>query len=244
MKTILLIITMTISLVYGNQISIVSSDGYKLFGELKFPKIKKKNYPIAMFFHQFGSDHTSWNHIAKALRKEGFATLSVDLRGHGKSIKKSGKNLKVSFSASSPKAIKNSFSISSKKVNFSKIPEDMSAWIDKISNNKKINPDEMVALGSSFGASNLIEIIEDYEFKKVVLISIGHISKDGTQILQTSSSKFLTITSKNDILEAQKRSYIVLDNAISAKMIMLQGSNHGTSLLNNIEPMVIKFITD
>jgi len=59
-------------------------DGFVLRGEFRKPR-KKGRAPAALLVHDTLRDRSDYTKIAENLNKRGFAVLSFDLRGHGKS---------------------------------------------------------------------------------------------------------------------------------------------------------------
>jgi alpha-beta hydrolase superfamily lysophospholipase len=94
MKQFLLILLFASSL-FSAELTLTTADGFKLYGWLDKPATVTKPMPIILFAHQFGADHSTWDTLAKKFNAKGYATLSVDLRGHGKSIMQNNKENKV-----------------------------------------------------------------------------------------------------------------------------------------------------
>lgn len=67
-------------------ISFRTVDGVLLKGAF-YPSSKGANSPVVMFLHKLGSNSSTgdWNGLAARLQAKGFAVLSFDFRGHGKS---------------------------------------------------------------------------------------------------------------------------------------------------------------
>lgn len=65
----------------------INCDGVRLHSKLEFPQEEKKNYPLVIVVHGL-TGHMEEPHIAglsQALNENGFATLRVELYGHGMS---------------------------------------------------------------------------------------------------------------------------------------------------------------
>ena len=62
-----------------------TSDGFIIKGEFWTPR-KKGRAPAALLLHDTLRDKADHEKIATNLNKRGFAVLSIDLRGHGKSV--------------------------------------------------------------------------------------------------------------------------------------------------------------
>jgi len=74
-------------LLYNNDINtdnmyIKSFDGIKIWYE-----IKTKNKPSLVFIHGWANDWTTWKKEIAFFKRKGYSTITLDLRGHGKSEK-------------------------------------------------------------------------------------------------------------------------------------------------------------
>jgi pimeloyl-ACP methyl ester carboxylesterase len=58
--------------------------------------------PTVILLHMLGKDRSTWSNFASTLsQKEGYAVLSIDLRGHGESVKQNNGNA-LSFQSFTP----------------------------------------------------------------------------------------------------------------------------------------------
>ena len=227
----------------AKEISIKSKDGFILKGWINFPKIKKEKYPLALIAHQFGSNHTKWIEFAKDLRKRGFATLNVDLRGHGKSIMQNGKkNQIVKFKNLSE--LRSSIKKSVKKVNFKNISSDLSAWIDFIGTHyKDIDTDKLAFFGASLGGGALIGIMFDYEPKIAVLFSPGSTEEiEAEDSIGDMALPVMFVSSNKDF--ALLRTIKYTKEAVMPTTLILPGSGHGEALLKASEKYVDTFLDE
>lgn len=241
MKLLLAIFFISISL-FSKELIIKSEDNFKLYGWLEYPSTKSENYPIAFFAHQFGSDHSIWNDLAKSLRDKGYATLNVDLRGHGKSILQDGKENKI-INDTSMDHIGEAIKKSREKVKFENIPSDLGLWLDYISEDEKIDMERLVLFGSSLGGGAILPLAIDYEPKAIISISPG--GGDINTIkesISVSDSSILFIAGKNDPLGAQKRALNYTDIAMRGTNLTISSSGHGTVLLPFINDYIHLFL--
>lgn len=61
-------------------VHIKTADGWTLLGLYAAPK---KGMPVAVLVHGVAAGKEEWGGFAEALRRHGFGTLAIDLRGHG-----------------------------------------------------------------------------------------------------------------------------------------------------------------
>ncbi len=245
MKKLLLILALAASL-FSTELTITSEDGFELHGWLDKPVLANKSVPIVLFAHQFGADHSTWNALAKEFNNKGYATLSVDLRGHGKSILQNNKENKVINDARMDH-IKEALVQSDKKIGFEKIPSDLMAWLEHISEDKTIDMKKLYLFGSSLGAGSIIPLLGEYETKGLVAISAGKpeaLAEDIDMVLATSMTKILFIASKNDPLGATNRTIEYEKKSILGTSLIIYGNGHGTVLLPEVKPYIFAFISN
>ncbi len=241
MKIFLSIILVTISL-FSKELNIQSEDNFTLYGWLKYPSTKSETYPIVLFAHQFGSDHTIWDELSANLRSKGYATLNVDLRGHGKSIVQNNKENKI-INNTSMDHIGEAIKQSRKKIKFENIPSDLILWLDHISENENIDMEKLILIGSSLGGGAILPLAIDYEPKVIISISPGggdiEAIKDSISV---ANSPILFISGKNDPLKAQERAKIYTDQAMRGTNLTISSSGHGTVLLPFVNDYINLFL--
>lgn len=243
MKHLALFLLVTLS-TFATELTITTQDGFKLYGWLEKPQNSIKAVPLILFVHQFGSEHSSWNDLAKKFNNKGYATLAVDLRGHGKSIYQNDKENKV-LSTSKLSELKMAVIESDKKVGFAKIPQDLIKWLGLVGEDKSLDMDKLYFFGSSLGGGALVPLLNDYEAKALVTLSTGAITslKEDTEIaLSTSMTKELFIAAKNDPLGAQERSLAYVQRSNLGMAIIVSGEGHGTVLLPQVEDYIFTFM--
>src|ERR687897_586660 len=72
----------------GQTVTFITDDGVSIVGTYYAPSSGlKDSTPTIILLHMLGKDRSTWNTFASALSHKGYAVLSIDLRGHGESIK-------------------------------------------------------------------------------------------------------------------------------------------------------------
>lgn len=243
MKLFLLILFLSTA-VFSTELTLTTEDGFKLHGWLNKPNSTTQAVPIILFAHQFGADHLSWEKLVKEFNAQGYATLNVDLRGHGQSIFQNNKENKV-ITDIRLDHIKEALVQSDKKVGFKNIPTDLIAWLDFISEDDSIDIDKLYLFGSSLGAGAIIPILNDYEAIGIVALSCGRLKSLGEETdmaLSMSMTKELFIAAKNDPLKVAKRSIEYSKKSILGTVIIVPGDVHGTALLPQVEDYIFSFM--
>jgi alpha-beta hydrolase superfamily lysophospholipase len=88
----------------GQKVSFLTDDGVLIVGTYYPPAAsnKKTTTDAIILLHMLGRDRSDWNSFASTLSNgtNGFAALSIDLRGHGESVNQHGKA--ISFQSFTP----------------------------------------------------------------------------------------------------------------------------------------------
>lgn len=238
------LICLLIATFWAKEAVITSDDGFQLYGWLETPKQTSEGYPVALFAHQFAADHTIWNDLAKEMRALGYATLLVDLRGHGRSILQKGKENRVVDDVQLDH-IEEAFKQSNQRVGFDKIPDDLALWIDYLGKQKQIDMGQLVLFGSSLGGGAIIPLMVEYE--PIALISISPGGGDEEAIntsLSYAETQTLFIAGKNDPLGAQNRALEYATKALRGTYLMISSDGHGTVLLPRVQSYIFQFLQE
>ncbi len=241
MKKIFLLICLFAIFGVSKELSIKSKDGFVLKAWLKYPKVKENKYSLAVIAHQFGSSHLKWKEFARELRKRGFVTLNLDLRGHGKSVYQNEKlNQVVRFKSFNN--LKSAIAKSSKYVGFKHISQDIIAWIGYIEDKyKNIDTDDLAFFGASLGGGALIGVMFDYEPKIGVFFSPGSVKEaGGEESISDVTTPIMFVSSSKDF--ALKKTIKYMKEANIPTMLILPGSGHGEALLKNSKNYVNDFL--
>jgi len=241
MKKFLLSLVLIIPL-FATELTLTTEDGFELHGWLEKPQNATKPAPIVLLAHQFGADHTSWDLLTKSLHEKGMATLSVDLRGHGKSIMQNGSENKVKIPQNTSE-VRTAFDASAQKVGFSNIPQDLIAWLEKVEEDKSLDMQNLYLIGASLGGASLIPVMNDYDAKALITLSAGRSTgSDSDMALSSSMTKTYFIAAKNDPLGASVNALEYGKKSIAGTTLILSGDGHGTVLLPKVEKYIFLFI--
>ncbi|MBR1616894.1 alpha/beta fold hydrolase, partial [bacterium] len=119
-------------------------------GDLYVANPKTKN-PLVVLLHSFSMTSRVWANLAQDLRKDGYNVLTMDLRGHGRSVY--NENLKL----------KSRYKFSNKQ--WQKLPKDVVESINYVkSHYPAINCDDIIIVGADIGGS--AGILAGLELKK------------------------------------------------------------------------------
>jgi pimeloyl-ACP methyl ester carboxylesterase len=145
-------------------VNFLTDDGVSIIGSYYSPlnaSSSSTTTPTIILLHMLGKDRSTWNAFASTLsQKEGYAVLSIDLRGHGESVKQNNGNT-ISFQSFTPE-------------DYNKMVLDVKAAKQFLITNKHANPNNISIVGASIGANVAINYAAvDPTIKSVVLFSPG-----------------------------------------------------------------------
>lgn len=239
---VIIFLFLTCMSLFAKEITITSEDGFVMHGWLDYPAQKKAHYPIVFFAHQFGADHTIWKEMAGEFNQKGYATLMVDLRGHGKSIMKNGTTVKINADTRMD-YIASAIEESKKNVGFEKITGDLSQWLSKLSSEKEIDMHKLILVGSSLGAGAIIPLMVEAEPIALIALSPGGGDEEAIKTsLMYSETPSLFIAGKDDPLGAQERAIAYTKEALRGSLVLISSDGHGAVLLPRVKPYIDGFL--
>lgn len=247
----MILIMLFIGVSMAEEIEIKTNDGFVLKGFLEYPTVKKEEYPVIIFVHQFGTTHRIWADFAKECRDKQYATLLIDLRGHGLSTYQNGKENKIIFPKNEDFSLIDliaSFKKSAVKVNFRKIPDDISLWIDYLLENEKIDPENIYLVGASLGAISIIPVVLSQDIKAIVSISPGPPAIMGEEKVKLALTSYenpiLFIASNEDPIGSGKIILRLLKESMNGQVILVKGKGHGVVLFDKVKGYIFTFLEE
>lgn len=253
MKRIILILTLFLVLINGivfaaqkttkQELTVPATDGFSIKAVLEYPKIKgQKEYSTVVLLHSLGYSSQWWETLPDDLLNQGYAVLSIDLRGHGKSVYNS-KLVRTSWKSMTNAA-------------FAKYPDDVVKVIEyvKKENSKKIFFNNWAIVGADIGASSAILAADKigYKPKTIVLlspvvetrglyipVSLAHL--DNVDIFSISGTADLGSAEAEDYLKKFAQAAFVTYKSEARSMGMLMLKND-TSLAKIITAWVSEYL--
>ena len=217
--------------VIKKEYKVPAKDGFMIQATLTYPKIKTQHeFKTIVFLHSLGYNSEWWGDLPQRLSDKGFAILTIDLRGHGKSVY--SKSLaKVSWKSMTNKA-------------YAKCPDDVIAVIDYIKDDlpKKRFFDDWAIVGADFGANVGIIAADrmDTKPKTIIILSPTVIARGlyvPVSIAQLDNVDFLSITSKDDAFSKDAEKYIRKFSQGGFVSYESQSNTTGVLMLKNDEEL-------
>ncbi|OGY67883.1 MAG: hypothetical protein A3H63_01910 [Candidatus Harrisonbacteria bacterium RIFCSPLOWO2_02_FULL_45_10c] len=185
--------------------------------------------------HMMPATKESWQNFADTMRQQGYESLAIDLRGHGKSA--GGPNGYAQFSDAEHQA-----SI-----------HDLEAGWDFLKSRGAV-PEKTAFVGASIGANLSLQAAVAIPVKNIILLSPG-LNYRGILTLPLAkqlknSQSLLVATSKDDDANAvEARQLFDRASALNKHLVIFDNGGHGTNLLNHPEEYdlvrtIQKFLND
>jgi pimeloyl-ACP methyl ester carboxylesterase len=215
-------------------VNFLTDDGVSIIGSYYSPLNVVNNAsstatattPTIILLHMLGKDRSTWNTFASTLsQKEGYAVLSIDLRGHGESVKQNDGNT-ISFQSFTPD-------------DYNKMVLDVKAAKQFLITTKNSNPNYISIVGASIGANIAINYAAlDPTIKSVVLLSpgINYRGVSTEQAITKYKNNSIYIAATEGDSEAADSSKILCEkiNCDGNLKIYSGGSNsHGTNMFSD-----------
>ncbi len=218
-------------------LSVTAKDGFSLKAVLTYPKEKgRKEYKTVLLLHSHGTNSLWWENLPDKLLENGYAVLTIDLRGHGLSVYNSALK-KVSW-----KSLKNSA--------YQKYPNDVVQVINYI---REEFPrmkffDEWAIVGSDIGASAGVIAADKLDFKPQTIVLLSPVVQTRglyipVSVAQLSDVDFLSVASVDDTASVEAQNYLKKFAQKEFSTYISQSKSSGMVLLKN-DPEIIPFILE
>ena len=173
------------------EIEYETADKFLISATLTYPKEKGKIYPVIILLHSIGMSSKDWGTLPQQFNEAGFAVLSVDLRGHGKSV----------YNINLDKKYWQHMSLKA----FAKYPKDVAGLMEYVQQqHKNVSFANYAIVGADIGANTAVLAAQKMKIKPfaLVLISPQTSFKDlyiPVALADLISTDVLFIYSKKDI---------------------------------------------
>jgi pimeloyl-ACP methyl ester carboxylesterase len=210
----------------GQKVSFLTDDGVLIAGTYYSPSLSHQMAPTnaIILLHMLGRDRNDWNTFASELsnRSNGFAVLSIDLRGHGESINQNGKT--ISFQSFTPD-------------DFNKMVLDVKAAKQFLVTQKSINPTNIAIVGASIGANvGLKYAASDPSIKAVVLLSPGLNYKGVTtsdSIRKYANPVYIATAGRDPIAGSDPQTLCSMIHCDNHLKVYQNSNSHGTDMFSD-----------
>jgi len=208
--------------VFKREIKYFSVDSVLVVGTL-YPPSKKISQTVVLL-HMLSRNRVDWEPFATKLWKKGYGILSIDLRGHGESVKMGDEVL--------------DFRKFSKEM-YQNMVLDVKAAVEFLKEEKRIDTENIVIMGASIGGNVALNYAAtDERVKGVVLLSAGldyRGVKTEEAMREYGERPVLIVTSEEDkyAYQSAKKLYEIAKGTKELKIY--KNAGHGTRIFDKEE---------
>jgi pimeloyl-ACP methyl ester carboxylesterase len=223
----------------GQKVSFLTDDGVLIVGTYYTPASPSSHQTTTtlavILLHMLGHNRNDWNTFASTLSNSsnGYAVLSIDLRGHGESINQNGST--ISFQSFTP-------------ADFNKMVLDVKAAKHFLVTQKNIGPNNIAIVGASIGANVALKYAaSDPSIRAIVLLSpglnyMGVTTSDS--IRKYSNPIYIAAGGKDLIAGSDPQTLCGMINCGNHLKVYQDSNSHGTDMLSDqsLNPPLSKLI--
>ena len=214
--------------IMGNQVSMKTEDGFEIIGS--FYKYNSEHGVILL--HMLKRNSNDLNAFADELQIEVYNVLSIDSRGHGQSLKKSGRTAEWQMFSDK---------------DFNDMILDVKAAKEFLEGK---GVEKISIIGASIGANTAINYAEeDMEIKTVILLSPG-LDYRGVKVEDTvkdyENRPILIVASEDDEYSATSSRHLI-ELAVGKKELkMYADAGHGTKMFSksDLDDFIISWLKE
>lgn len=210
-----------------------TSDGVRIVGN--FYEAANPESAV-LFLHMMPATKESWDHVALSLAEKRIASLAIDLRGHGESVRKG--NILLDYKQ-----------FSDKEHQGSKL--DGEAALTLLQEKTDLPLSRIALVGASIGANLALQTLADHpDIKKGVALSPGlnyrGIQPKSMVARLAFDQEILYVTSQDDEGNADMTQELYDATSSRKELKKFVSAGHGTTMLEreaNAETFIIEFLS-
>lgn len=205
-------------------------EGWHIKADLLQPTVKNNvKLPIVLMFNKAGGDRKVYHAFARKLLDKGFASLRVDLRGHGESINKDTFDWKV-------------------RKNFELLEgtyKDIAAITDWAQGDRKYSG--IAIIGASYSGEHMMKAAEESGWADAyIALAPGSFSQESMDKIDPSRKPFYFLRAETELPFFDGIFAGITEKSKTAKIKVLPGDKHASDLLignEELEDDLIEWLT-
>jgi dienelactone hydrolase len=218
------------ALAAGKRSQFVTEDGVKIVGSVWMPEGGKA--PAVILLHMWRRDRTDWNDFAETLLKNGYAVVSIDLRGHGESVNTDdGKTLNYKEFADE---------------DCRDMVKDVVPVLRYLRDDRRVDSTKIAIIGASIGANMALRAAAaDPGIAAVVLLSPGKTYRGvtaETAMIDYGKRPVLIAASEEDKYAATSSQRLKELAQGDSRLLIYKGVGHGTQMLDTEADIVEQIV--
>ncbi len=218
-------------------VSFQTTDGWTIYGTLHLPddlSATDRKVPGVVMLHSPGYDRSTYGPLARSLGDRGLASLRIDWRGSGESLKKG--NLELPFEGFTPSEGR-------------KVYLDVQAAIDFLAVQEGVDQKRIGVIGSRFSANHAALVgVDDWRVKTLVLFSGNYDPQVLEEIALRSDLPILNLASREDQVGFRGSTQIHTASTNEESKILLPArGGYGTTMLSynkGLDGEIVEWLVD
>lgn len=190
-------------------------DGWHIKADILAPTVKRNvKLPMVVMFNKASGDRKDYHAFARKLLDKGFASMRVDLRGHGESINRGSFNPK---NKSSFKILKNSF-------------KDIAVITEWVRGNPSYNG--VALIGASYSGEHLMLAADTGIYADAyIALSPGSFSDESIGKIDATKKPWFFLRSQTELSFFDEIFSKLNENSKTAKIQIVDGDKHASDML-------------
>lgn len=148
------------------EMNLTTPDGYTLSGTLTVPATRGR-HPAVLLVHPFQSNREGWDPLVAKLNERGLATLALDLRGHGRSLRQ----------GEAEPSITSTYLTAAEAAGFDQIPADLTLAASWLRKQKGIDGRHLGLAGADEGA--FAALLASSKLRPTVTLALSPLGAEG-----------------------------------------------------------------
>lgn len=219
--------------ILADEVSFTTRDGIEIVADYYPPPDRTVKAPVVILLHMYRHDRGTWTLLIPHLKREGFAVLALDMRGHGQS--KGPADMKM------PKRVKDR-----DPRLFNAMWQDVEAGYRFLSEQEGLDLSRFAIVGASVGCSVALNYMQrDPSVDVVVCLTPGtsYLGTDSVSDIKACGNRPILLTSSEEE-RAAADALAVLNHGATVKIV--PGSKiHGTRMFGKVpelERQIAKYL--
>ena len=202
-------------------VTIAANDDLMLVGDLYLPETSDDStVPAVLLLHMVGGHRGAYDPLIPDLIEAGYATVAVDIRGHGDTRGSQDWGLAI---------------------------DDVQVWLDWLREQESIDGEKIVIIGASIGSNiGLIGCANDDLCVGAVALSPGldyyGVEPESAVVEGLAERSVLLVASHRDVFSAESIEQMFMNSTGDVGARMYQGAAHGTNFFRTDDERITHLI--
>ena len=233
---ILILITLTNQVLAEKERIVIINNKWELIADWQKHKTSKRK-GVILLLHKAAGDRSAYERMANLLSLRGYASLKVDLRGHGESINLRAFNPDISRfeNPDDPEIVANFKLIKNGYL-------DIIAVIKWLKTNKRADQVPFAIIGSSYTGEEMVKASDGIDWVDAyIALAPGNFSANSVAKIDATKIPWLFVRAEKE-MSFMDNIFEAIDKGSNAEIWILPGEGHATDLFEHNDDLEEKLI--